>query len=75
MEDRELKKLTDEHWKWVEGLMESLPDETMYGLSTVEYLYKTAIAHGYKHGLQEAERAYQKRKNDEDMIFALNPSN
>ena len=44
-------ELADEHWEWLEGLWESLPDGATFGITTTEYLYKTAFVHGYKHGV------------------------
>ena len=35
------KELANKHWEWVEGLH-----------SHMEYLYKTAFEHGFKHGVQ-----------------------
>lgn len=35
------EKLADEHWKWLEKLL--------------EYVYKTAFIHGYKHGVDDTE--------------------
>lgn len=47
--------LAEEHWEFIEGLFLSLPDDTMYNISTVEYLYKTAFVHGWKHCLAALE--------------------
>jgi len=33
------KKLADEHWEWLSKLL--------------EYVYKTAFIHGYKHGQED----------------------
>lgn len=51
MTDREIKEIADKHWRWIEGLFESI-DDTVIGISAVEYLYKTAFYHGWKHALQ-----------------------
>jgi len=46
------KKLADEHWEWLERLL--------------EYVYKSAFEHGYKHALEDIRarggRASQKRE-------------
>lgn len=47
--------LANEHWDWVEGFWESLPDENKKYLVTIEYLYKTAFIHGFKHGWRGAK--------------------
>jgi len=41
------KELADQHWTWVDAVLR-------LGLSLVEYLYKTALIHGYKHGYDDA---------------------
>jgi len=48
------KELADQHWTWVEGLWESLPIDATFGITTMEYIYKTAMIHGYKHGYEDA---------------------
>ena len=50
-------KIAEKHWKWIEGLWESLPGDSTFGISTTEYLYKTAFVHGYKHAVQDMENA------------------
>lgn len=56
LNEKEVKKIADEHWKWIEGLWESMPDDTVFGLSATEYLYKTAFVHGFKHASQQINR-------------------
>jgi hypothetical protein len=51
--EEQIIKMAHEHWNWIEGLWDSLPEEAVFGLATTEYLYKTAFIHGYKHALQE----------------------
>lgn len=53
MSNEELNKLTDKHWEWVEGLLDRIPDLDVSGMEVIEYLYKTAFKHGYKHGRNE----------------------
>jgi len=36
------RELADEHWEWLGKLL--------------EYTYKTAFVHGYKHGKEDAEK-------------------
>ena len=45
-----IENLAQQHWDWIEGLWESMPDNAVFGVSTTEYLYKSAFIHGYKHG-------------------------
>lgn len=52
MKIKDVEKIAAEHWKWIEGFLETFPDEQMYGMAMTEYLYKTAFVHGYKHALQ-----------------------
>ena len=42
--------LADAHWEWIGGLLETMIPIN-YTAKTVEYIYKTAFAHGYKHAL------------------------
>ena len=50
--ENEIKKLADDHWKWVEGFISTMSDMD-WEVSSLEYLYKTAFVHGYKHGSQQ----------------------
>jgi hypothetical protein len=50
----ELKKLIDNHWEYVYGVLRHT------GLSTeererIEYHYKTAFEHGFKHGVESVD--------------------
>jgi len=49
------KKLADEHWAYVGGLLELR--EGPINIRLVEYVYKTAFAHGWKHCQEEAAHA------------------
>jgi len=50
------KDLANEHWKWVEGLLDLLKYEDIdFDMLTNEYLYTTAFIHGYKHGYEQAQ--------------------
>jgi len=44
-----VEELADEHWEFIDGLIDSLEHEG----KTEEYLFKTAFLHGYKHAKQE----------------------
>ena len=55
MTQDKIEKVAQEHWKWIEGLWESLPDGGTFGLTTTKYLYKTAFMHGFKHGIEDAK--------------------
>jgi hypothetical protein len=46
------EKLIDDHWKYVEGILkERATGEVL--MREIEYHYKTAFRHGYKHGFEE----------------------
>ena len=51
--EKEIIKIAEEHWKFIEGLWDSMPDDACFGVTTTEYLYKTAFLHGWKHGKAE----------------------
>ena len=59
----DMKKVTDNHWKWVKGLMDTLPIRNLLSIESMEYLYKTAFEHGWKHALKSNSRTIvSKRK-------------
>tara|TARA_Y100000310_G_scaffold264568_1_gene275226 strand:- start:296 stop:451 length:156 start_codon:yes stop_codon:yes gene_type:complete len=43
------EELAKEHWEWVSKLMTYIPVGSRTD-KLIEYLYKTAMIHGYKHG-------------------------
>lgn len=50
------KESVEQHWKWVEGLLnvtvlKDMDFDEMMRLC--HYLYITAMIHGYKHGIEE----------------------
>ena len=47
MKEEVIKKLSEEHWKWVEGLLKTMDED--FTLEIIGYLYKTAFIHGAKH--------------------------
>jgi hypothetical protein len=54
------KILADEHWAYIRSLLvthgdDGDPDE----LAKIEFHYKSAMIHGYKHGVDDRERAIQ----------------
>lgn len=51
MEEKEIRKLAECHWAFIEGLLFALPDENQFSISTVEYLYKESFVHGWKHAI------------------------
>lgn len=53
MTKKEIKKIAEAHWVFIEKLFFSLPDDANYGMSTVEFLYKEAFIHGWKHALNK----------------------
>ena len=58
LNDNEIMKIAENHWVWIEGLFESMPDDTVFGISATEYLYKTAFVHGWKHASQSIYAQY-----------------
>ena len=55
----EIKKLVDEHWKYIEGLLMVHGETPEKNMRVIEYHYKTAMLHGYKHGQEEAQKAFR----------------
>jgi len=43
--------LIDDHWKYVKGILTNSSNGS--DASEIEYHYKTAFRHGYKHGFEE----------------------
>ena len=43
------EKLADDHWEWVEMLLESFKNIEI-GIDTLAFVYISAFVHGYKHG-------------------------
>ena len=44
----------DGHWEWVLGILKtSRPTSEVTWWRTCEYLYKTALQHGYKHAIED----------------------
>lgn len=50
----EAKKLSEAHWKWVEGLL-AATDKNQFHLDLVAYVYRTAFQHGFEHGVEYVE--------------------
>ena len=57
MDEKTIRKIAEDHWVFIEGLFFALPDESQFGISTVEYLYKEAFVHGWKHATNQQEGA------------------
>ena len=49
-----LTKLSESHWRWVEGLLSSLKLSPEQALLSIGYVYKTAFAHGVKHAQEQS---------------------
>lgn len=45
------KKLANDHWGYIEGLL--LAHAADENIVTIEYHYKTAFEHGYKHAVED----------------------
>jgi len=58
MEDKDqenvsrVKELIEEHWKYIENLLRA-HNTTTCDMKGIEYHYKTAFMHGYKHALED----------------------
>lgn len=53
-----INELVDKHWKYVEGILiiaagEASRDMFAPVVKEIEYHYKTAFKHGYKHGRED----------------------
>ena len=58
----QVKVMIEEHWEYVKGVLESdLLDSDR--INMIEYHYKTAMKHGFKHGV-EAVMYHNLKKND-----------
>lgn len=52
--------LAEEHWSYVRSLLVAHgDDEDSSVLNQIEFHYKSAMIHGYKHGVSDRERAVQ----------------
>lgn len=51
---KKAKQLADEHWSYVEGLL-NYHNEDEAIIKKIGFHYRTAMIHGYKHGLDESE--------------------
>jgi hypothetical protein len=54
MSDPEFKKRTDDHWSYVRGVLETadVPENI---INKIGFHYKTAMIHGYKHGVVDTK--------------------
>lgn len=53
MNEQEIRQLAERHWMWVEPLL--LPHYDQIAITTMKYLYTTAMIHGYKHRKKEEQ--------------------
>jgi hypothetical protein len=56
--NEKLSKMVDAHWEYIESLLErEIPKEISFSkdqyIHRVGFHYKTAMIHGYKHGLED----------------------
>jgi hypothetical protein len=56
-ETERAKQLADDHLSWVAGYNKAL-GLTMIPMAAAEYLYRTAIYHGYGHGCEDTRHGY-----------------
>ena len=54
MENDDIKKLAEEHWEFIEGLLNAL-GKTEEELYVIKYLYIESFCHGFKHSVEEKE--------------------
>ena len=53
----DIERMADKHWKWISGLLAALERDTCnFPIEALEYLYTTAMIHGYWHGWEDAGR-------------------
>lgn len=45
------KQLADEHWGYIEALLKAHEEE--YNIKQIEFHYKSAFIHGYKHAMED----------------------
>lgn len=44
-----VKKLVEDHWKYIKGVLENTKNKTDDEINEIEYHYKTAMEHGWRH--------------------------
>jgi hypothetical protein len=47
------EKLINDHWAYVANLIDLISKD--FDFATAEWIYKTAMEHGYKHGYEDAK--------------------
>ena len=57
IKEEKLKELINDHWKYVSEVLATagVDDKMIYQIGMH---YRTAFAHGYKHGMEETDRMY-----------------
>ena len=63
------KKIIDAHWKYIERLL-YVHNEDKATIRKIEYHYKTAMQHGWKHCKQDILKII-KESNDDDPLDIL----
>jgi hypothetical protein len=56
VEPAEVKELVDAHWKYIGNLLHA---HGIVGVELIEYHYRTAFVHGYKHGVERVMEVMQ----------------
>ena len=56
----EAEKLAEEHWDYIESLLEIHDDEY---IKQIGFHYKQAFRHGYKHGVENTENTIKDMEN------------
>jgi len=51
------KILIEEHWKYIESLLRIHKKNNENDIKIIEFHYKTAFAHGWKHAVEEVKRS------------------
>ena len=49
------KELADKHWEYLGGVLMLISGHNKEQIATIQYHYKTAFIHGYKHGKSDKE--------------------
>lgn len=73
MSKRRATTLAIDHWDWLEPLLLML-DEKPANIGAMEYLYKTAFIHGYKHGQEDSKNGEETHDDKEEIPNGEDPT-
>jgi len=63
-----VKKLAEEHWKYTKGVIDRIDDRCV---DLAEYLYIQAFLHGYKHAIDDKDKATTFMNHIEDHLNGM----